>query len=81
RDGETLEGYIFDRRSDDHVPHLRIMLKDGGRQCVNYASIAKLAFSGRDTAEGKAWETWVRKYVEQKRRGEKAGIASESLEE
>jgi hypothetical protein len=35
-----------------------------------------LAFTGRDTAAGKSWEAWVRKYPEKKAAGEK-GIALE----
>ena len=38
------------------------------------ASIAALAFTGRDTAAGKSWEAWIKKYAEKKAAGEK-GIA------
>ena len=43
---------------------------------IPYSDIAALAFSGRDTAAGKSWEAWVRKYWEKKAAGEK-GIALE----
>ena len=43
---------------------------------IPYSDIAALAFSGRDTAAGKSWEAWVRKYWERKAAGEK-GIALE----
>ena len=43
---------------------------------ISYADIAALAFSGRDTAAGKSWEAWVRKYWERKAAGEQ-GIALE----
>jgi hypothetical protein len=48
---------------------------------IAYSDIAALAFSGRDTAAGKSWEAWVKKYWERKAAGEK-GIAlePESLE-
>jgi hypothetical protein len=36
------------------------------RQKIAYANIRSLAFSGRDTAAGKSWEAWVRKYWEKK---------------
>jgi hypothetical protein len=41
----------------------------------------RLEFTGRDTASGKSWEAWVRKYWEKRASGEK-GIAlkPESLE-
>jgi hypothetical protein len=42
----------------------------GGKVSVSYAEIARLAFTGRDTAAGKSWETWVKKYVEKKKAGE-----------
>jgi len=38
---------------------------------VAYSDIAALAFTGRDTAAGKSWEAWVRKYWEKKAAGEK----------
>ncbi|HZP24787.1 MAG TPA: hypothetical protein VFB04_15165 [Terriglobales bacterium] len=43
---------------------------------IPYSDIAALAFTGRDTAAGKSWEAWVRKYWEKKGAGEK-GIALE----
>jgi hypothetical protein len=47
------------------------MLREGGgKVSVSYAEIARLAFTGRDTAAGKSWETWVKKYVEKKKAGE-----------
>jgi hypothetical protein len=74
KDGSRLEGYIFDRRSDGPTLgdcHVRLLPKaGGGKVSVSYADIARLEFTGRDTAEGKSWETWVRKYTEKKRAGE-----------
>ncbi len=32
------------------------------RRDIAYAEIAALAFTGRDTAAGKSWEAWVKKY-------------------
>ncbi len=43
---------------------------------IPYSDIAALAFTGRDTAAGKSWEAWVRKYWERKAAGE-TGIALE----
>ena len=39
---------------------------------IAYSDIAALAFTGRDTAAGKSWEAWVRKYWEKKAAGEKS---------
>ena len=40
------------------------------RIAVPYSDIAGLAFTGRDTAAGKSWEAWVKKYMEKKAAGE-----------
>ena len=51
------------------------------RVAVAYSEIAALAFSGRDTAAGKSWEAWVRKYWEKKAAGEQSvGLEPEALE-
>jgi hypothetical protein len=47
---------------------------------VQYSDIAALAFSGRDTAAGKSWEAWVRKYWEKKAAGESPAIEPEQLD-
>ena len=72
-DGTQVEGYIFDRQSgktlDDSV--VRLFPKDDPRKvAIRYSEIAGLAFSGRDTAAGKSWEAWMRKYKEKKAAGE-----------
>lgn len=74
KDGRSIEGYVFDRRADS----LRMLPKDGGGQklTIALADIADLAFTGRDTAAGKSWEAWVKKYHERKAAGE-TGIALE----
>jgi hypothetical protein len=48
---------------------------------IAYSDIAALTFTGRDTAAGKSWEAWVKKYVENKAAGEKhIGLEPEALE-
>ncbi|HTV59482.1 MAG TPA: hypothetical protein VMJ93_11485 [Verrucomicrobiae bacterium] len=77
KDGSKIEGYIFDRRSAPTMVDSRVRLipRDSNEKVsVAYADIAALVFSGRDTAAGKSWEAWVRKYWEKKSAGEK-GIA------
>jgi len=77
KDGTKIEGYIFDRRSGRSIADSRVRLipRDSNEKIsVAYNEIAALAFSGRDTAAGKSWEAWVRKYWEKKSAGEK-GIA------
>ncbi len=80
-DHRTIEGYVFDRRSDVDRPYVRLLPKDSQQKMiVHYDEIARLAFSGRDTAAGKSWETWLRKYVETKLRGEVAELKPEALD-
>jgi hypothetical protein len=47
---------------------------------IPYSDVAALRFSGRDSAAGKSWEAWVRKYWEKKASGETAEIEPESLD-
>jgi hypothetical protein len=48
---------------------------------IPYSDVAALAFTGRDTAAGKSWEAWVRKYWEKKAAGEKhIALEPEKLE-
>jgi hypothetical protein len=84
KDGSKVEGYIFDRRSGASLAEsfVRLLPKSGGGKIsVSYADVAGLAFSGRDMAAGKNWETWVRNYWERKAAGEKnISLQPEELE-
>ena len=74
KDGTTVEGYLYDRRAGASLAEslVRIMPSSGaGRVSVPYADIAAIAFTGRDTAAGKTFEAWVKKYWEKKAAGEK----------
>ena len=73
KDGSRVEGYIFDRRNGATLAEsvVRLIPKDSQQKVsVPYSEIAALAFSGRDTAAGRSWEAWVRKYWEKKAAGE-----------
>ena len=84
KDGKKLEGYIFDRVSGPTLADsfVRVLPKDSSpRVKISYADIAALAFTGRDTAVGKSWEAWVRKYWEKKSTGRgELSLQPESLE-
>jgi hypothetical protein len=84
KDGSKVEGYIFDRRTGKTLADsaVRLFPKDADQKIsIAYSDIAALAFSGRDTAAGKSFEAWVRKYWEKKAAGEKnIGIQAEALE-
>ena len=83
KDGSKVEGYVFDRRSGQTLQDsfVRVLPKSGaGKISVSYADIAALAFSGRDMAAGKSWETWVRQYWEKRTAGEHISRHPEELE-
>jgi hypothetical protein len=84
KNGQTIEGYIFDRRADSQRLSecvVRLMPKEGGKVTIPYSDIAALAFTGKDTAAGKSFEAWVKKYKEKKAAGEKnIGIDAEPLD-
>jgi hypothetical protein len=74
KDGSKIEGYLFDRRSGKTLADsvVRLIPKDSNQKiAVPYSDIASLAFSGRDTAAGKSFEAWMKKYAEKKAAGEK----------
>ncbi len=83
RDGRSIEGYIFDRRVGASLDASSVRILTAAseeRITVAYSAIASLTFSGRDTAAGKSWETWVRRYAQKKLAGQAANIESDSLD-
>jgi hypothetical protein len=85
KNGAKVEGYIFDRKHDGATLadcNLRMIPKGRPEKIrIAYSDIAALAFTGKDTAAGKSFDAWVKKYWEKKAAGEKnIGIDAESLE-
>ncbi|HXM66399.1 MAG TPA: hypothetical protein VN911_06680 [Candidatus Acidoferrum sp.] len=73
RDGSKIEGYLFDRRTAATLKDslVRLYPKNSDEKIsITYSDIAALAFSGRDTAAGKSWEAWMKKYAAKKAAGE-----------
>jgi hypothetical protein len=73
RNGSAVEGYIFDRRVGATLADSCVRLFPKGdpkKVTVPYSEIVSLSFTGRDTAAGKSWEAWLRKYWEKKAAGE-----------
>jgi len=73
KSGSAIEGYIFDRRTGATLAESLVRLfpkTEPKKISIAYSDIAGLAFTGRDTAAGKSWEAWVRKYWEKKQAGE-----------
>jgi hypothetical protein len=86
KDGQKIEGYIFDRKNDGPTLAdcaVRVLPKNRPDKLkIAYSEIAALAFTGKDTAAGKSFAAWVKKYQEKKAAGEKnIGIEAESLDE
>jgi hypothetical protein len=74
KDGSRVEGYIFDRTSDKTLEDSAVRLFPKNRDekiSISYGDIARVEFTGRDTAAGKSFETWVKKYQAQKAAGGK----------
>ncbi|MGI4854049.1 MAG: hypothetical protein ACRYF4_08420 [Janthinobacterium lividum] len=75
RSGEVVEGYIFDRRTGKTLTDSLVRVvpskgEDRGRRSIPYDEVAALNFSGRDTAAGRTFDAWVKKYWEKKAAGE-----------
>ncbi len=84
KDGSQITGYLFDRRIGPTLESsiVRLMLATSNeRPAIPYSEIAAIAFTGRDTAAGKSYEAWVKKYWEKRAKGEKnISIEPEALE-
>ncbi len=85
KDGKKVEGYIFDRRSagkalSDCV--VRLFPKNDDQEVsIRYSEVARIEFTGKDSAAGKSFETWVKKYQQKKAAGEiNIGIEPEKLD-
>jgi hypothetical protein len=85
KNGQKIEGYVFDRKTKGPALSdcfVRVMPKDSSAKLsIPYSDIAHLAFTGRDTAAGKSFAAWVKKYNEKRAAGERnIGITPESLD-
>ena len=84
KDGSKVEGYIFDRRTGSTLADsfVRLFPKDRAEKiAIPYSDVAGLAFTGRDTAAGKSWAAWVKRYWEKKAAGEtKIELSPEKLD-
>ncbi len=83
-EGTQVTGYLFDRRIGTTLQSsvVRLMLANSNeRPAIPYSEIVAIAFTGRDTAAGKSYEAWVKKYWEKRAKGEKnISIEPEALE-
>ena len=80
KDGSSVEGYLYDRYNATTLAQSVIRIiptpakgaSSTATERVNiaYSDVAALKFSGRDTAAGKTFEAWVKKYRDKKAAGE-----------
>ena len=81
----AIDCYIFDRRPGKTLQDsfVRVYPRNvTDKLSIPYSGIAGLAFTGRDTAAGKSWEAWVKKYLAKKAAGEtNIALEPDSLDE
>jgi len=84
KDGVSIEGYVFDRQTGASLADSFVRIIPVGQRArvrIAYSDIATLKFSGKDTAAGKSFESWIKKYWAKKAAGEtNIQIEPESLD-
>lgn len=78
-DGESVVGFLYDRSVNPSLADskIRILPSSGApRLTLSLDRVTELAITGKDTAAGKSWEAWVRRYAES-RAGENPPVASD----
>ena len=73
KDGTSIEGYVFDRHTGASLTdsYVRIIpVGQRARVSIPYADIGTLKLTGKDTAAGKSFESWIKKYWAKKAAGE-----------
>ena len=72
KDGSESEGYL----SHVDAESIEVWASDDSRKTLPVVSIQRLVFSGRDPAEGKSWEAWVKKQEARKAAEPEPAMAS-----
>ncbi len=66
KSGESIVGYVFGRTNNDTRADLELFPTDKpGQITIQFADIAAIIFSGKDTAFGQSWESWIQKKKEE----------------
>lgn len=77
KDGARIKGYLANRNANASPPFFEVFPDDGGpKRRFVLDDLSALEFSGKDTASGKSWETWIAKWnakKESEARGEAVG--------
>jgi len=75
---EQVEGYIFNREPKATPPRIEVFIKGSNDpRLIPYADVMAIAFTGKDTADGKSWDAWVNK-KEHERQAEADRIKAEA---
>jgi hypothetical protein len=75
---EQVDGYIFNRDAKAVPPRIEMFIKGSEEpRIIPYADITAIAFTGKDTADGKSWDAWVSK-KDHERQAEADRIKAES---
>jgi hypothetical protein len=75
---EQIEGYIFNREPKATPPRIQVFIKgNAAPRIIPYADVIAIAFTGKDTADGKSWDAWVSK-KEHERQAEADRIKAEA---
>jgi hypothetical protein len=63
KSNESIAGFVFDRNERVPQPYLRMYVENlSDPQTVTYENIEEVFFSGEDTAFGRSWEDWAKKW-------------------
>jgi hypothetical protein len=75
---ETLECFMFNRDAAARPPRVEVFIKGSDEpRVIPYADVTAIAFTGKDTANGKSWDAWVSKKASE-RKAEADRIKAES---
>ncbi len=75
---EQVQGYIFNREATAVPPRIQVFIKgEENPRIIPYADVMAIAFTGKDTADGKSWDAWVSK-KESERQAEADRIKAEA---
>jgi len=68
RSGDVVEGYVFDRDASGATLdecRVRLFPKDSDeKRTLRFSDIARIEFTGKDTAAGKSFETYMNRFFE-----------------
>jgi hypothetical protein len=82
--GSAITGFVFDclAAENEGFSLIRLLPADGGeRMAIPLGDITAVEFTGADAAEGRSFQTWVKKYVQKKLAGEPASIESTPIDD